>query len=98
MFIIHFARSIEINVYLVITCLLQFDRFYFLTFFCFLLPRVRILDVKLVLCILFVQIDRIRRHDFLCTEEKEVTADLVALVSSLIDPTRSMDLSKIFVR
>lgn len=46
-----------------------------------------ILDVKLVLCVLFVKIDRIRRHNFLCTEEKEVTAYMVALVSSLIDPT-----------
>lgn len=46
-----------------------------------------ILDVKLVLCVLFVKIDRIRGHNFLCTEEKEVTAHMVALVSSLIDPT-----------
>lgn len=56
------------------------------------------IDVEFVLCVLFVKIDRIRGHNFLCTEEKEVTADMVALVSSFIDPTGSMDFSQIFIR
>lgn len=57
-----------------------------------------ILDVKLVLCVLFVEIDRICGHNFLCTEEKEVTIDMVALVSPLTHASWSMDLSQILIR
>lgn len=57
-----------------------------------------ITDVKFMLCILFVETDRICGHYFLRVKEKEVTINLVAFVSSFVDTFGSMDFSQIFIR
>lgn len=102
--ILWFLTFISFPFYLFLTFLLFmwfYYCFFFLFYLCMLLrsPCVFIiLDVKLVLCLLFVKIDRIRGHNFLCTEEKEVTTHLVALVPSLADSARGMGFSQIFGR
>lgn len=74
---------------------------YFLSFFPFssvYLFVCEISDVEPLLRLLSVKINRIRGYHIFRAEEKEVTTNLVASVSSFVDAIRSMDLSQILIR